>query len=80
MANSVTTPLQGGFTDHSNNVVGQLTASQMSAKYAGLTQKTPTKNFTFNFLGQHITFEKGHPVMCAANLVAALTAAAAPVV
>lgn len=80
MANSVTTPLQGGFTHHVNNVLGQLTSGQMSTAYSGLTQKTPTKNFTFTYLGQHISFENGHPVMCSTALAAALVAAGAPVV
>ena len=77
---AVTVPLQGGYTDHSSNVVGQLTAAQLATKYSGYTVKTATKSFTFPFQGQHVTFEKGRPVVCTAALVSALTAASAPVV
>lgn len=80
MPNSVTTPLDGGYADHSSNVVGALTSTQMSTKYAGLTQKTPTKNFAFPWKGHTTSYEKGHPFMCPADLAAALVAAGAPVV
>ena len=80
MANSVTTPLQGGYANHVNNVLGLLTASQMASTYSGLTQKTPTRNFSFPWRGHTTSYEKGHPFMCPADLAAALVAASAPVV
>lgn len=80
MANSVTISLQGGFTDHSNNVVGMLTPAQLTAKYPSATLKTPTRSFNFHFQGHTVAFTQGRPVMCQPDLLAALTAASAPVV
>jgi len=80
MANSVTVALQGAFTDHLNNVVGMLTPAQLTTKYPAATLKTATKDFGFHFQGHTVNFLKGVPVMCAANLLAALAAASAPVV
>lgn len=80
MANGVTVGLVGGFADHSNNVVGLLTAAQLTTKYSGQTLKTPSVSFSFPFKGHTINFLAGVPTMCAADLLAALTAASAPVV
>jgi hypothetical protein len=80
MANSVTTPLQGGSSDHENNVLGLLTPAQLTAKYPGLTLKTATKSFAFPFKGHTVHFAKGIPVMCAPDLLAALIAASAAVI
>jgi hypothetical protein len=80
MANSVTISLPTTFPDHSSSVIGQLTAAQIVAKYPSFTAKTATKSFSFPFNGHIVSFLKGAPVACAPDLLAALTAAGAPVV
>jgi hypothetical protein len=81
MANSVTTPLQGGgYSHHVSNVLGQLTSAQLVTAYPSLTQKTPTKSFSFPWNGHTMNFIKSVPVMCETTLAAALAAAGAPVV
>lgn len=80
MANSVTISLPTTFPDHSGSVLGQLTAAQLSTKYPGFTTKTATKSFSFPFNGHTVHFLKGSPVLCSADMLAALTAAGASVI
>ncbi|MFC4526408.1 hypothetical protein ISN76_12950 [Dyella halodurans] len=58
----------------------ELTAAQLTTKYGAGNIKTPTKNFSINYKGQHLVGYKNIPIVCDAPLLAALAAAGAPVV
>lgn len=57
----------------------ELTAAQISTKYGAGNIKTPTKNFSINYKGQHIVGYKNIPIVCDAALLSALAAFGAPV-
>ncbi|QBP09368.1 hypothetical protein [Cupriavidus metallidurans] len=63
-----------------NGQMQELTAAQISAKYGAGNVKTPTRNFSINYRGQHIVGYKNVPIVCDAALLAALAATGAPVV
>lgn len=63
-----------------NGQLQELTAAQISTKYGSGNIKTPTANFSINYKGQHLVGYKNIPIVCDAALIAALTAAGAPVV
>lgn len=63
-----------------NGSLAQLTGTQLGTLYGAGNVKTPTKDFTLNYKGHHVQFFNGVPVVCDAQLLAALTAISAPVV
>jgi hypothetical protein len=80
MANSATTGKGSNvYPDMSNGQVTKLTAAELTTKYSGLTLKTPTANFAFPYRGIIMDCRSGQPIMCDAALLAAFTAASAPV-
>lgn len=79
MPNSVTTPKVSVFSDSSSSGISKLTAAELTSKYSGLTIKTPTASFGMSYRGMTLHFRSGDPVMCDTALLAALTAAGAPV-
>lgn len=62
-----------------NGQLQELTPAQVSTKYGSGNIKTPTANFNINYKGMHLVGYKGVPIVCDAALLAALTAAGAPV-
>jgi hypothetical protein len=72
-------PLAHELSSNVNSGVTQaLTPSQMMAQF-GSSLRTASRSFGITFRGHHIAFNKGVPVVCDAALIAALTAAGAPV-
>lgn len=63
-----------------NGQIQEMTAAQITTKYGAALIKTPTKNFTMNFHGAHMTCRKNIPIVCDAALLAAFAAINAPVV
>lgn len=61
-------------------VMQEMTPAQASTAYGSGNIKTPTKNFTLNYKGLHMSCFKGVPIICDAALLAALVAVSAPVV
>ena len=63
-----------------NGQIQELTATQVTTKYGASNIKTPTRNFTLNYRGMHLTCLKSVPIVCDAALLAAFAATGAPVV
>ena len=61
-----------------NGQIQSLSTAQVSTKYTGAV-KTPSANFSMVFQGQHLSFTKNVPFPTTPDLLAALTAAGAPV-
>lgn len=62
-----------------NGQLQQLTPAQLTTKYGAGNSKTPSANFTMKFQGQTMHFYKNVPFVTTPDLLAALTAANAPV-
>ena len=60
--------------------IAQLTPTQAAAQFGAGNIKTPTAHFTIEYAGQVVIGRKGVPMVVDAGLLAALTAAGAPVV
>lgn len=58
----------------------ELTAAQVSTKYGAGNIKTPTKNFTLNYGGQHMNCLKNIPIVCSDPVLLALLVASGNVV
>ena len=59
--------------------IANLTAAQASTLFGAGNIKTPTAHFVISYRGQQIVGRKGVPMVVDAGLLAALTAAGAPV-
>jgi len=62
-----------------NGQVQQFTPAQLTTKYGAGNIKTPSATFTLKFQGQTMHFYKNVPFVTTPDLLAALTAANAPV-
>lgn len=64
---------------HAPGAIGLDTPAQVIAQFGAGNVKTASKDFVIHFRGSPIHFRKNIPVVCSAELIAALTAANAPV-
>ena len=63
-----------------HGVQQELAPGAVAAAFPQNTIKTPTKNFSIVYQGLHINGTKNIPLVCDAQMLAALAACAAPVV
>lgn len=63
----------------SGGVTQALTAAQLSTKFGAGNIRTPSKNFSITYQGQHLSFTKNVPFVVDAGLAAYLTSINAPV-